>query len=227
MISEFFGLKLTVAKCRNLIQVDSQGANIYGIVDGSRQIGLEANALEADTIEELMDGIRTREVRFPFIARILKDDMMSHFIVIYTLKGNKFTVGDPGKQHITEITTDWFAEHWLGEVVNFRANQKFRQRDERKGIILKYFRYITDKKKAFAMILAMSLIISFINISTSTIFKYILDDVTKFSMEQVTGEADDENIQEDIQEDIPETSADSGDIMEQSQNTLSDILPHL
>lgn len=61
MISEFFGLKLTVAKCRNLIQVDSQGANIYGIVDESRQIGLEANALEADTIEELMDGIRTRE----------------------------------------------------------------------------------------------------------------------------------------------------------------------
>ena len=220
MISEFFGLKLTVAKCRNLIQVDSQGANIYGIVDGSKQIGLEANALEADNLEELMDGIRTREVRFPFIARILTDDMMSHFVVVYTLKGDKFTVGDPAKQHVTELTTAYFAEHWLGEVVVFRANQKFKQGDERKGIILKYFRYITDKKKAFAMILAMSLIISFINISTSTIFKYILDDVTKFSMEQVNGEVDDGNTQEDI----PETSADSGDIMERSKNTLNNLL---
>ena len=220
MISEFFGLKLTGAKCRNLIQVDSQGANIYGIVDGSKQIGLEANALEADNLEELMDGIRTREVRFPFIARILTDDMMSHFVVVYTLKGDKFTVGDPAKQHVTELTTAYFAEHWLGEVVVFRANQKFKQGDERKGIILKYFRYITDKKKAFAMILAMSLIISFINISTSTIFKYILDDVTKFSMEQVNGEVDDGNTQEDI----PETSADSGDIMERSKNTLNNLL---
>ena len=177
MISEFFGLKLTIAKCRNLIKVDTQGANIYGIVDGSKQIGLEATALEADNCDELMDGIRTREVRFPFIARIITDDMMSHFIVVYTLKGDKFTVGDPAKQHITELTLENFFEHWLGEVIVFRENQKFHQGDERTGIILKYFRYITDKKKAFVMILVMSLIISFINISTSTIFKYILERV--------------------------------------------------
>ena len=220
MISEFYGLKLTVAKCRNLIQVDAQGANIYGIVDGSRQIGLEANALEADSPEELLDGIRTREVRFPFIARIITDDMMSHFIVVYTLIGDKLTVGDPAKQHITELSLDDFFQHWLGEVIVFKTNQKFRQGDERSGIILKYFRYITDKKKAFVMILAMSLIISFINICTSSIFKYILDDVTKFSMQQITGEVADDNIQSDI----PAENTDSADIMQKSQNTLNNLL---
>ncbi|MEE1280761.1 MAG: peptidase domain-containing ABC transporter [Acutalibacteraceae bacterium] len=206
MISEFYGLKLTIAKCRNLIKVDTQGSNIYGIVDGSQKIGLEATALEADDFSELLEGIKTKEVQFPFIARIITDDMLSHFIVVYNIKKDKFIVGDPAKQHISQITLDDFSTMWLGEIITFKKSQNFHSANERKGILLKYFKYIINKKKSFALILVMSLIISFINISTSTIFKYILDDATNFSIEQTFGEPveTEQTLEEEPSDDIIE-----------------------
>lgn len=51
MISEFYGAKYQISKLRNLIKVDNQGANIYGIVMGAKEIGLNAEALEGDMKE--------------------------------------------------------------------------------------------------------------------------------------------------------------------------------
>ena len=74
MISEYYGLKLPIAKFRDLIKVDAQGANIYGLVSGADRIGLDAEALEG-TLEELMEGISNGEIKFPFVARIVNEHM--------------------------------------------------------------------------------------------------------------------------------------------------------
>lgn len=84
MICEFYGLKLPIARFRELIKVDSQGANIYGLVEGAGTIGLNADALEG-TSEDLMEGIGNREITFPFIARIINEQMFEHFVVIYDI----------------------------------------------------------------------------------------------------------------------------------------------
>ena len=38
MICEYYGKKLPIARFRELIKVDNQGANIYGIVTGAKEI---------------------------------------------------------------------------------------------------------------------------------------------------------------------------------------------
>ena len=45
MIAGYYGLKLPVSNCRELTKTDQMGTNLYGIVDGAEQIGLEATAL--------------------------------------------------------------------------------------------------------------------------------------------------------------------------------------
>ena len=69
MVSEYYGLKLPYARFRDWIKVDEQGANIYGLVTGGEKAGFIADALEGNG-EELLEGITTGEIRFPFIARI-------------------------------------------------------------------------------------------------------------------------------------------------------------
>ena len=66
MICEAHGLKVPISKTRTAIKVDNQGANIYGIVTGSTQFGLEADALEGN-LDELMEGIKDNEIVFPFM----------------------------------------------------------------------------------------------------------------------------------------------------------------
>ena len=173
MISEFYGLKLLYARFRDWIKVDEQGANIYGIVTGAEMAGFQADALEG-TSEELLEGIETGEIRFPFIARVVEEHLFEHFIVVYAIRKGKVIVGNPAKNKITRITIEEFMEHWLGEIITFIPSEDFTKRNERKGTFKKYFTYILSQKKLLLFVFLVSVIISVVNISGSIVFEYIL-----------------------------------------------------
>lgn len=193
MISEYHGLKLPYARFREWIKVDEQGANIYGIVTGAGKAGFIADALEG-TGEELLEGIETGEIRFPFIARILTKDLFEHFVVIYGMKKDKVIVGDPGKSRITKITIEEFLKQWLGDIIIFKPSEAFEKRNERKGTFTKYFTYILSQKKVLWFVFLISIIISLINISGSVIFEYILTE--SFKEESVDDKSDGSRVDE-------------------------------
>lgn len=85
MICEYHGLKLPITQCRDLIKVDNLGANIYGMVTGAEKIGFDSQALEGN-IDDLVEGIDSDEIKFPFIARIVNEQTLEHFIVVYAKK---------------------------------------------------------------------------------------------------------------------------------------------
>ena len=90
MVSEYYGLKLPYARFRDWIKVDEQGANIYGLVTGGEKAGFIADALEGNG-EELLEGITTGEIRFPFIARVVEEHLFEHF------NGLQYNVGGKWK----------------------------------------------------------------------------------------------------------------------------------
>ena len=70
MIAEYYGRKLSLVNCRQLIHTDQNGANIYAITCGAKQIGLDAEAKKGSPDElkrELMDS----KISIPFIAHII------------------------------------------------------------------------------------------------------------------------------------------------------------
>ncbi len=175
MISEFYGLKLPIARFRELIKVDNQGANIYGLVEGAGKIGLDADALEG-ALEDLMEGISDNEILFPFIARIVNEQMFEHFIVVYAINKKGVIIGDPGKNKITKMSFALFAEQWQGQIITFLPNQNFEKKNGRKGAFRKFFRFLALQKKLLAFVFMLSVIISAINVSGSVIFQYIFSD---------------------------------------------------
>lgn len=181
MISEFYGLKLPLAHFRDLIKVDSQGANIYGLVTGAGSIGLEADALEG-TPEELLDGIQKGEIRLPFIARIVTEQMFEHFIVVYGLKKEMLLVGDSGKSGIVKMPLSLFVKQWQGQIVTFAPNQHFEKKNEKEGSLKKFYKLIILQRKNLIFVFALSVIISIINVFGAVIFKYILTDSLEVSV---------------------------------------------
>lgn len=175
MISEFYGLKLPIARFRELIKVDNLGANIYGLVAGGRKIGLDAEALEG-TLEDLMEGILKNEIKFPFIARIVNEQMFEHFIVVYAINNRRVTIGNPGENKITKMSLVLFTKQWQGQIITFLPNQNFERKNERKGTFRKFFRFLTLQKKLLIFVFMLSVIISVINVSGAIIFHYILSD---------------------------------------------------
>ena len=171
MIAEFYGGKYTIAEIRNLIKVDNQGSNIYGIVSGASNLHLKADAMEGN-YDELVDAISKNDIKFPFIVRIINEDNFQHYIVVYNIKNNVLIIGDPAKQGITKKSVETFTSQWQGQIITFEKDIDFTKINKRKGIVKKYFKYLTNQKKNFAIIITVSLILSFISIATSNIFNY-------------------------------------------------------
>lgn len=175
MISRYYGLKLPIAKFRSLIKVDNQGSNVYGVVMGAKSIGLDAEALEG-SLEELGEGIESSEIKFPFIARIVNENMFEHFIVVYNIKNGNAIIGDPGKNRITKMPLEQFFSQWQGQIITFSPNENFEKKNECKGSMSKYFKFITRQKKLLAFVFVVSILVSAINLFGSIIFQYVIDD---------------------------------------------------
>ncbi len=187
MICEYYGLKLPMARFRNIIKVDKQGTNIYGLVTGAQELGLEADALEGSP-EELIDSIEKEEVKFPFIARIINEDMYEHYIVVYGVKKDYFVIGDPGTENIGKMPLDKFFYYWQKQVVIFKPGESFEKKNERKGSFRKFFKYITTQKKALLCVFLVSLVVAGINIVGSVVFEYVIDDVVMVNGETMEEE---------------------------------------
>ncbi|WP_157833703.1 cysteine peptidase family C39 domain-containing protein [Acetivibrio straminisolvens] len=117
MICRFYGLKLPLATLRSLIKVDSNGANIYGIVNGAKQVGLSAEPLEG-TLEEFLNSYNNKEIPLPLIARVIIDNTLEHFVVVYKIKGNNIYVADPYKGFLKYSYKDFFSI-WTGHIIIF------------------------------------------------------------------------------------------------------------
>ncbi|MBD9220346.1 MAG: hypothetical protein EGQ35_08570, partial [Clostridiales bacterium] len=173
MIAGHYGLKLPVSKFRELTKTDSSGTNIYGIVKGAEQINLEASA-ECGSEEELFDGIRSGEIKFPFIAHTVSDDNMLHYVVVYGCKAGRFLIADPGKGKI-KAAKEHFFERWTGYIVTFEKTAEFKTGNYTKGSFIKFFALLKGQYKKLASVLLLSLLVSAIGICGSFVFQLSMD----------------------------------------------------
>ena len=108
MIASHYGLFLSLSKYRTLTRTDFNGTNLYGLIDGARQINLAAEALEGSP-DDLMQEIKGCNVRFPFIAHTLSEQESFHFIVVAGIRHGKFLIFDPGKGKYRLAVSDFFS----------------------------------------------------------------------------------------------------------------------
>ena len=226
MISEYFGLKLTIAKCRELIKVDGFGANIYGIVTGAEKLGLNAVALTGND-DELMQGISDKSISLPFIARIVNEEMFEHFVVVFSIKKQIVTVGDPGKTKLSKVSLNAFLDQWQGQIITFAASDSFSRGNLRNGSFSKFFKHILRQKKLLAMVFVASLIISAISLFSATIFEYVVDNAVQVGdINHEYSEEDEHDHNHDHEHEKDETG-DKASVIGVIEKTLSPIFNSL
>lgn len=215
MIANYYGLKHPVSKYRDLTKTDRNGANLYGLVDAARKIGLEAEALSGN-INELLEGINTGEIRFPFIAHIITEDAMMHFVVVFGLKNGKLTVGDPAKGKV-KYTVEAFADFWNGYIVTFDKTDEFQTGNYSRGGFRKFFSLLKGQYKILAVIVALSLVISLIGIAGAFVFETVIDDFYFKNETSIEYEICDDDCEEDH-----EHIQQSENILEKAVNFVTD-----
>ena len=87
MISCFYGLYYPLQKFREITNTSKNGTSVYNIVEGSKKLGFNAEALKGSR-QELLDAIRKSEITFPFVAHLMR----GHFVIVSDEKKDSFMV---------------------------------------------------------------------------------------------------------------------------------------
>ncbi len=174
MIASYYGLKYPISKYRELTKTDSNGTNLYGIVDAAKKIGFDAEALYGDS-RNLIKSIQKSEVCFPFIAHIITEDNFQHYVVVLKIKNKKIIVVDPAKGKV-QYELEFFFEMWTGYIVTLKQNGYFCKGNYTKGLFKKFFSLLKGQHAILASVLIMSLVIASIGVIGAFVFEVIIDD---------------------------------------------------
>lgn len=173
MIFAHYGLKISVSACRELSKTGKNGTNLYGLVDGANKKGLKADALSG-TPEELLQGIKSKEINFPFIAHIIADNRLLHFVVVFDYRDGVFTIGDPAKGKVQQTDHEFF-NHWTGYVVDFEKTEKFHKENSVQNPIIRFLCLLKGQYSKLAGALLLSLVVAAVGIAGAFVFQIVTD----------------------------------------------------
>ena len=185
MICRHYGLRLPMARFREYIKVDNNGASLYGLIDGAAQVGLAGTALQGSP-EELLDSFRAGEFALPLIARVILDGSLEHYVVIYRITSRAICVADPAKGK-KKYGYDEFFKLWTGHIVVYEKTDAFRRGNECKGTLRRFLQLILRQKKLLTAVFFTSLFISLVSVLGAFIFQIIVDGVQKNELDGFLG----------------------------------------
>lgn len=167
-VAAHYGLKMPIAKIRQICHTDTRGTNVLGMVQGLEKMGFNAKGVKggADALPE---------IPLPAIAHIIVQGQLHHYVVIYSVKKDKVTVMDPAYGKIQEYTIQEFSEIWTGVLILLEPNEYFEQKDEKTSLYKRFWNLVQPHKSILIQALLGALVYTILGLSTSIYIEKITD----------------------------------------------------
>ncbi|ATL43773.1 peptidase domain-containing ABC transporter [Elizabethkingia sp. HX WHF] len=167
-VAAHYGLKMPIAKIRQICHTDTRGTNVLGMVQGLEKMGFNAKGVKggADALPE---------IPLPTIAHIIVQGQLHHYVVIYSVKKDKITVMDPAYGKMQEYTIQEFSEIWTGALILLEPNEYFEQKDEKTSLYKKFWNLVQPHKSILIQALLGALVYTILGLSTSIYIEKITD----------------------------------------------------
>ena len=83
-----YGLKVTIAKIRDIAGTDRQGTNAHGLVKVIEHFGFQQKVVEADK------SVLTNKLPLPAIAHVVIDDSLLHYVDLNNKNSDRLQIND-------------------------------------------------------------------------------------------------------------------------------------
>lgn len=167
-VAAHYGLKMPIAKIRQICHTDTRGTNVLGMVQGLEKMGFNAKGVKggADALPE---------IPLPAIAHIIVQGQLHHYVVIYSVKKHKITVMDPAYGKMQEYTLQEFSEIWTGVLILLEPNEYFEQKDEKTSLYKRFWNLVQPHKSILLQALLGAVVYTILGLSTSIYIEKITD----------------------------------------------------
>lgn len=165
----FFGGEIKLEYLRELSGTTKQGTTMLGLFQAANQIGLNAEAFEAD-IENL------KEVEAPCILHILKDKKLQHYVICYGYDDGNFLISDPAVG-VKTISEEKLEEQWQSKALLLVKSTpdlltKKDKNKERWGWIKEL---VKEDVEILGLALALGVFITVLSLSTAIFSQKLID----------------------------------------------------
>lgn len=173
MVAACYGLRQPLSRYREITKTDRSGTNLYGLVDGAKRLKLDAAALSG-TREELLDEIGSGKISFPFIAHIVSENEMLHYVVVFGLKNGRFLIADPATGKVRCTIEDFFSR-WTGYIVTMQKSAAFQGGNTAHGTARRFLGLLHGQYHRLVGALLLSLIIASVGVMGAYVFEIVID----------------------------------------------------
>ena len=120
-VARHHGLKLPLARIRQLTGTDQRGTSAYGIVTAAEKLGFRAKGVKAAK-QHL-----TKDLALPCIAHVIKGQLQ-HYLVINHISRGKLVIAD--SRGVVICSIEEFVKIWSGVLILLVPTGRFQKRDE-------------------------------------------------------------------------------------------------
>lgn len=158
---------------RQLSGTSTDGTTLLGLCEAAQQVGLEAEGLEAENIENL------NEIDIPVILHVLIDNRLQHYVVFYGFdKARKLLIGDPATG-IKSYTKTELDKIWQSKLLlHLKPNGSFiNSRSEEKQKNSWIYNLLKDDLTILIAVIFLGIITSILGLSTAIFSQKLIDDI--------------------------------------------------
>ncbi|MGO4876964.1 peptidase domain-containing ABC transporter [Pedobacter psychrotolerans] len=165
-----YGLKVPVARIRQLASTDDSGTNIFGMVEAAAALGFKAKGVRTN-LENLGN------IPLPAVACIKKPNGDNHFIVLDKVGHSSVTIMDPadGKSH--RYSDEKFGTQWNGILILFSVSEKFVPGTFTRSVFSRFWTLISAQKVMLFQASLCALIYTVLALSSFLFIKRITDSI--------------------------------------------------
>ncbi|MCW3793168.1 peptidase domain-containing ABC transporter [Paenibacillus sp. LS1] len=176
-ISRHHGLKIPLTRIREIAGTDKQGTNALGIIKAAEQMGFSAKGVKGNPEAFFSD------FPLPCIAHVVIDQKLLHYVVIHKITKKKVVIADPAKG-IVKYSPEEFFKIWTGILIFMVPTAQFQKKDETQGALSRFFTLLLPQKRMLLGIFFASLIYTALGILGAFYFKFLLDSIVPYRLEQ-------------------------------------------
>lgn len=165
-----YGLKVSIAKIRDIAGTDRQGTSACGLVKVIEHYGFEQKVVEADK------NALTQKLPLPAIAHVVIDNTLLHYVVITKIKDNTVVVSDPAKGSVRYKKEDFF-KIWTNVLILIAPTKESQKGNKKESTLSSFFRLLISQKWLLLRIFILSMILTSIGIITSFYYQVLMDNI--------------------------------------------------
>lgn len=171
MLLKKYGSTISLAQLRNLAKTDLEGTTAYGLIKAAQTLNFETKAIQAD-----MSLFEIKELTYPFIVHVLKNETLLHYYVVVRATKNYILIADPDPSvGVTKMSKRHFEKEWSKIEIFITPSLSYEPIKEKHQGLLALFAKLFKQTKLIVNIIIAAFLITLISIIGSYFLQAIID----------------------------------------------------